>query len=237
MRALLRAVACTLAGAAIAAIAGPGVIGLASFSSATSSPTNSFTSLEVEPAVLDPASQSGGSIHLSWSASLTAATESVTYEVMRRSGGGSFARIASVSGLAYDDAPGDGAWEYLIRSVVSTFSRDSNARSATVDQTPPTAASGVTAAAGGANGTVSLSWTAGSDATSGVSGYTIQYVQANTCPAPDPTAYPSTTSVGSVTSTTIAGLVRNKQYCFYLVTSDGAGNQSGPSNVASAKAK
>ena len=237
MRALLRAVACTLAGAAIAATAGPGVIGLASFSSATSSPTNTFASLEVQPVVLDPASQAGGSIHLTWSASPTAATENVTYDVMRRSGGGAFAFIATASGLVYNDAPGDGAWEYMIRSVVSTFSRDSNTRSATVDQTGPTAPSGLSAAPGGANGTVSLSWTAGTDATTGVSGYTIRFVQASSCPAASPAAYPSTTAVGAVTETTVAGLVRNKQYCFYLVTSDGAGNESGPSNVASAKAK
>jgi hypothetical protein len=232
----MRAVACTLAGAAIAGFAGPGVIGLAAFSSATSSPANTFTSLEVEPALLDPASQSGGTIQLTWSASPTAASESVTYDVMRRSGGGSFARVASVGGLSYDDDPGDGTWEYVVRSVVSTFSTDSNARSATVDQTPPTAATGVTAAPGGANGTVALSWTAATDATSGVAGYTIRHVQASSCPA-DPTAYPSATSVGAVTSTTVSGLTRNKQYCFYLVTTDGAGNQSGPSDVASAKAK
>ncbi|HEX9436686.1 MAG TPA: hypothetical protein VGA16_05935 [Candidatus Limnocylindria bacterium] len=50
-------------------------------------------------------------------------------------------------------------------------------------------------------------------------------------------SYPSATSVGAVTSTTITGLTRSAKYCFYLITSDGAGNQSGASNVASARAK
>lgn len=120
---------------------------------------------------------------------------------------------------------------------MSTFSTDSNAQSAMVDGTPPTAATSVTAASGGTNGAVDLSWTAATDATSGVAGYTIRYVQAATCPAASESAYPGTTSVGAVTATTVSGLTRNKQYCFYLTTGDGAGNQSGPSDVASAKAK
>lgn len=207
------------------------------FSSATSSPANRFANLEVAPATLDPASVTGGTVRLTWTASATAATETVTYGVMRRNGGGAYGQIASVSGLTYDDAPGDGAWEYVIRASVSAFSADSSAQGATIDGTPPAAASGVTAAAGTSNGTVTLTWTAGTDATSGVAGYTIRYVQANACPSASASAYPSSASVGAVTSTTVSGLTRNRTYCFYLITSDGAGNQSGPSNVASAKAK
>jgi hypothetical protein len=211
---------------------------LATFGSSTSSPGNAFTNLVVAPATLNSASSIGGGIvRLSWSASPTASTETVTYGILRRPSGGAFAQVATVSGLTYDDAPGDGFHDYEVRAIVSGFSADGNALSAMVDTTAPTAASGVTAATGTANGTVDLAWSAAADATSGVAGYTIRYVQANTCPAASPAAYPGTTSVGTVASATVTGLVRNKQYCFYLVTIDNAGNQSGPSNVASAKAK
>lgn len=66
---------------------------VSAFSSATSSPANRFANLEVALATLDPASQAEGTIRLTWSASATAATEPVTYGVMRRSGGGAYARI------------------------------------------------------------------------------------------------------------------------------------------------
>ena len=239
MRALLRAVACTLAAAAIAGAAGPGAVGLAAFSSTTSSPGNSFLSLEIQPATVTSLAPTGpATVRLDWSASPTAGTETVAYRVLRRPTGGAYTQIATVPPpLTYTDAPGDGSWDYTVRTAVATFTRDSGVWSITVDTTPPTPATAVGAATGAANGTVSLAWTAATDATSGVAGYAIRYVQANVCPAASPAAYPSTTSMGVVTSATVGGLVRNKQYCFYLVASDAFGNQSVASNVASAKAK
>ncbi len=304
---------------------------LASFASLTTSPSNTFTLLEVQPATLTAAaSLAGGVVRLSWSASPTAATETVTYAVMRRpSGSGAFAQAAAVaSGLTYDDTPpSDGSYDYELRTTVATFTRDSNIVSAVsdrtppsvsvtcdgaacvtgwyrssvtvvvtatdagtgvqtvrttldgvtsnsgsatvttivsgdgshafsalaidnadnvsatqtysiaIDGTPPSPATGLIAAAGGVNGSVSLSWTAATDATSGVSGYTIRYAQATTCPAATVANYPSAMTVGPATSTTVSGLNPAKAYCFYLITSDNAGNQSSPSNVASAKAK
>ncbi len=106
-----------------------------------------------------------------------------------------------------------------------------------IDAMAPTAASGLAASTGSSSGTIDLSWTAGTDTTSGVAGYTVRYVSSKTCPTASTAKYPNTTSVGAVTSTTVTQLSSAKLYCFYLVTLDSAGNQSGASNVASATAK
>ncbi len=98
-------------------------------------------------------------------------------------------------------------------------------------------ATGVAAATGTTKGTISVTWTAGTDAGSGVKGYTIHYVQATTCPAPAPASYPLTTSLVSGAGATLSGLATGKKYCLYAVTSDNAGNPSAPSAVASAKAR
>lgn len=210
---------------------------LAAFAGLTSSPSNSFAFLEVQAASQQAPSASGGAVQLSWSASPTAATESVAYLVMRSpAGAGAFVQVGSTSGLSHTDTPPDGNYDYRIRTAVSTFYRDSGARTVLSDATAPTAATGLSAATGASKGTVDLSWTAGTDATAGVSGYTIRYVRARSCPAAGEAAYPNTRSVGAETSATVSGLSRGK-YCFYLVTSDAVGNQSGPSSVADARAK
>lgn len=102
-----------------------------------------------------------------------------------------------------------------------------------IDGTAPTAASGITTAKGASAGQIALTWVAGTDATSGVAGYTIHRsgVVAS-CPATTAANYPNTSAVGAVTSATISGLVSNSKYCFYLTTTDAAGNVS----VASAAA-
>lgn len=212
---------------------------LAAFNAASSSPGNTFTVLVVQPAMLSPStSLAAGVVRLVWSASPTAATESVTYGILRRpSGSGPYVQIATTSALTYDDTPAaDGLYDHAIRTIVTTLSSDSNAQTARSDRTPPTLPV-VAALTGTATGTVDLTWIASSDAGSGLQGYTIRYVQAAACPAASPPAYPSTLSVGTVTSTTVGGLGSNKKYCFYFVATDNVGNASGPSNVASAKAK
>jgi hypothetical protein len=304
---------------------------LAAFNTSTSSPGNAFAVLEVQPAVQGtPSSLSAGVVQLTWTASPTAASESVTYGILRRpSGVGAYVQVGTTAGLTFNDTPpADGLYDYAIRAAVTTLTTDSNALTARsdatapsvtvtcdaaackgagwytgsvsalatatdlgsgvstteitldgsttaisgssvslpvtgdgvhalsaratdvagnvatptivsirIDGTAPSAASGLAAATGASAGQVALTWTAGSDATSGVAGYTIRYVQSATCPAASPSAYPSTTSVGAVTAATVGELVSGKKYCFYLVTLDAAGNQSGPSNVANAKAK
>jgi len=101
-----------------------------------------------------------------------------------------------------------------------------------IDLTAPTAATGLGTAKGGSSGQITVSWTAGTDALSGVAGYTIRYVQLNACPAPSVAAYPSSVGVGAVTSTTIGGLVSGSKYCLYLITNDNAGNPSANSAAA-----
>jgi hypothetical protein len=110
-----------------------------------------------------------------------------------------------------------------------------------IDLTAPTAATAVTAATGaaGAPVTVDLTWTAGTDALSGLSGYEVRWTNAvAACPAQNTTNFPNTATVGAVTAYSISGLVAGSKYCAYLVTIDNAGNRSADSNVTLAtKAK
>jgi hypothetical protein len=103
-----------------------------------------------------------------------------------------------------------------------------------IDATAPTAVTGL-ASTSGANGnprTVELSWTAATDATSGVQGYQVRWTdQITSCPAANPTNFPNSATVGTVTAYTITGLANNKDYCAYVVTIDNAGNTSANSAV------
>ena len=100
-----------------------------------------------------------------------------------------------------------------------------------IDLTAPTAASGFSGSKGLVGGDINLSWTAGTDALSGVAGYTIRYVAAGVCPAASVGNYPGSAAVGAVTSTTLTGLATNANYCFYWITTDAAGNASANSAV------
>lgn len=102
-----------------------------------------------------------------------------------------------------------------------------------IDGTAPTAATGLAAVsgAGGGAATVDLTWTAGTDALSGVAGYTVHWVAANSCPAASPANYPTSAGIGAVTSYSITGLTGGTKYCAYLTTTDNAGNVSAPSAV------
>ena len=213
---------------------------LAAFAAQTTSTGNAWTNLVVAPATQNPpTSLAGGVIHLSWSASSTASTETVSYAIRRSpAGAGTYTQVTTTTALSYDDTPpADGSYDYVIRTSVNTFFSDSAIRTALSDRIAPTAATSLVAKAGTATGSVNLTWTAGTDAGSGVAGYTVRFVQIATCPSATPANYPNTVSVGAVTATTVTGLVSAKNYCFYLTTVDGVGNQSGPSNVANVKAK
>ena len=102
-----------------------------------------------------------------------------------------------------------------------------------IDLTAPTAATGPSSLIGTVSGTVDLTWTAGTDALSGVGGYTIHRsgVVAS-CPVANTTNYPNATAVGAVTSATVSGMTSGSKYCFYLTTTDNAGNVSAASATA-----
>lgn len=213
---------------------------LAGFGARTTSPNDLFTDLVVQPATLAaPSTFGGGAVRLTWTASPTASTETVNYAVMRSPAGlASWTQVASLIGLTYDDVPpADGSWDYEVQSIVTLFTADSGVVTGLSDRTPPTVPTGLTAATGTSRGSVALTWTASSDAGSGMQGYSVQYVRSTSCPAASSAGYPTATSLITTTSTTITGLSTAKTYCFYVVATDNAGNTSAPSNVASAKAK
>ena len=98
-----------------------------------------------------------------------------------------------------------------------------------IDLTAPTAATALASAVGaaGAPVTVELSWTAGTDALSGLQGYEVRWTNAiTTCPAQSVANFPNSATIGAVTAYSITGLVSSSNYCAYLVTLDNAGNRS-----------
>ncbi|MGH2450220.1 MAG: hypothetical protein ACRDGE_02905 [Candidatus Limnocylindria bacterium] len=107
-----------------------------------------------------------------------------------------------------------------------------------IDATPPSTPtlSAARGPAGGPQFTVEFSWTAATDATSGVSGYTLYWVQANACPAASPADYPNAVPLGLVTDYSLVGS-NNTWYCGYIVSHDVAGNTSTESNVATERAR
>jgi hypothetical protein len=120
--------------------------------------------------------------------------------------------------------------------TVSYFGTDAagNASSSTnqtvrIDNTPPTAATAIAGAGGQQNGEIQLNWTMGSDAQSGVASQTLRRSAAGTgaCPGTSAANYPTTYNPGAAAATyLVTGLVSGSSYCFYIVTSDAAGNSS-----------
>jgi hypothetical protein len=110
-----------------------------------------------------------------------------------------------------------------------------------IDLTAPTAVTGLTQTRGlaGAPVTVDLSWTAGTDALSGVQGYVVHWTNpwAGACPAASPVNMPNSVTIGAVTAYSISGLVSGSKYCSYMNTLDNAGNQSANSAVVSSNAR
>ena len=100
-----------------------------------------------------------------------------------------------------------------------------------IDATAPTNATGLVPLTGLNPGEVILAWAAGSDATSGLAGYTIHGsgISPASCPAATPANYPTTWAVGAANSTTVGGMTSNKKYCFYITANDNAGNASAAS--------
>ena len=103
-----------------------------------------------------------------------------------------------------------------------------------IDLTVPTRPTGPNATRGAFGGpvTVDLTWTAGTDALSGVAGYTVRWTNnVGSCPTRNPGNYPNVAAIGAVTAYSITGLVTGNTYCTYLTTTDNAGNVS-PNSAA-----
>lgn len=152
-------------------------------------------------------------------------------------GGGA---VTTAGSSASFSVSGDSAGHSVVYSGQDAAANATANATATIqiDGTAPAVGS-LSAASGAAGGaaTADFSWTAATDALSGVAGYRLHWVQANTCPATaDTTSYPNLVSLGNVTSYSLAG-TKNKLYCAYLEAQDAAGNVSAPSNTASALAK
>ncbi|MEA2662382.1 MAG: hypothetical protein QOH08_1954 [Chloroflexota bacterium] len=103
-----------------------------------------------------------------------------------------------------------------------------------IDLTNPNPPTGVTGASGswGGGASFNVSWSAGSDALSGVAGYTVHWTNAvSSCPTRNTTNYPNAASVGAVTAYAVTTAVSSgNDYCAYVTTTDNAGNQSAASN-------
>lgn len=133
---------------------------------------------------------------------------------------------------------GESATHSVVYSGADSLGNASGNTSQTVkiDLTAPTNATSLTALTpgpGGTSGTVNLSWTAGSDALSGLAGYTVHRSGiVASCPAATPANYPTTLSVGAVTSTAVGGMTSGSKYCFYITATDNAGNVSAASAAA-----
>ena len=105
-----------------------------------------------------------------------------------------------------------------------------------IDNAAPTAASNITGVGGQQNGEIQLSWTKGTDTLSGVASQTIRRsaAGATACPAVSVVNYPTAYTPGAAVATyLVTGLAQGSKYCFYVVTTDSAGNST--NSVASAR--
>ncbi|HEV2012130.1 MAG TPA: hypothetical protein VGS17_14025 [Candidatus Limnocylindria bacterium] len=129
---------------------------------------------------------------------------------------------------------GESATHSVVYSGADAVGNASGNTSQTVkiDLTTPTTAGAFTVNLGQQNGEADLTWTAGTDALSGVAGYLIRRATATTCPAATAANYPTNLTVGAVTAYTWTGLTSGTSYCFYIQTKDNAGNLSAASALA-----
>ncbi len=154
-------------------------------------------------------------------------------------GMGSATTNVDAAGAATSAAPrtvtvsGESATHSVVYSGADAVGNASgtSAQTVKIDLTAPTAATGFAGVKGASAGQINLSWSAGTDALSGVSGYTIRWVQTSACPAASAANYPNSSAVGAVTAATLTLPASNAQYCFYFITTDGAGNTSANSAV------
>jgi chitodextrinase len=184
------------------------------------------------PSGLTATGVSGTQINLGWTASVD--NVGVTgYLIERCQGPGcnNFAQVATTAATTYSDTGLTNATTYSYRvratDAAGNLSGYSNVASATTfDTQPPTAPSGLTAAA--ASGSqINLSW-AGSNDNVGVTGYLIEHCQGVGCSNFAQVATTATTAYNDT------GLTNATTYSYRVRATDAAGNLSGYSNVASA---
>jgi len=188
------------------------------------------------PSSLVATAVSGSRIDLTW----TGSTDDVGvtgYLVERCSGPGcnSFTQIAPPTGTTYSDTglTAGTSYSYRVRATDATgnlsgYSNVSTAITPAPDTQPPTAPSALNATAG-SNSSISLSWTASVDNVA-VTGYLVERCQGTGCSNFVQIAAPP----GTGTSFTDLGLATSTPYSYQVRATDGSGNLSGYSNVASA---
>jgi len=157
--------------------------------------------------------------------------------VSHRIDGGSWTNTAGASATFSVSGDSTGHTVDHYGTDVATNASATGTQTIKIDGTPPTTPT-LSAARGGVGPpvTVEFSWTAATDATSGVAGYTFRWVQANPCPAASPANYPNQVALGLVTSYSLDG-TNNTWYCGYVVALDVAGNVGANSNTASERAR
>ncbi len=127
---------------------------------------------------------------------------------------------------------------YFGTDVAGNASASAN-QTVKIDLTAPTTPGAFAAANGAccsAPYTVSFSWTAGTDALSGVASQTLHWVAAGTCPTTaTPANFPNAVPLGAAaTSTTVTGSAFLQRICGYIESADNAGNTSAPSAIKNA---
>ena len=160
---------------------------------------------------------------LTWAAATDAGGSNISrYDVYRAPTGGSAVLIGSSNGTTYSDTavPTDGSYDYDVVAVdgAGNQSVPSAATTVSVDLTPPTAPTGLTAAATLTASKPSLSWTLSTDGTgSGIVRYDV---------------YRGAVLAGSSTGTTFTDttLATNGSYAYTVKAVDAAGNQSAASS-------
>jgi len=211
---------------------------LSAYSSIASvtTPAAPDTTPPTAPSVLSATVGSSTQVDLSW----TASTDNVGvtgYQVDRCQGAGcaTFAQIATPTGTSFSDTglTPSTTYRYRVRATDAAGNVSANssivtaATQAVPDTTPPTAPSGLTATAVGAN-QINLAWTAATDNVA-VTGYRVERCQGAGCVNFAEVA----TATGTSFSDT-AGLVATTSYSYRVRATDAAGNLSVYSNVASA---
>lgn len=75
------------------------------------------------PASLTATATGGGTVELEWAPSASASSREVEYAVLRReTGAGPFVEVARTSATGSTDAPPPASYDYVVRTVISTFS-------------------------------------------------------------------------------------------------------------------
>lgn len=205
-------------------IAGDGAGNLSGFSNTATASTPPDSTAPSSPTNLTGVGSNSTTINLSWTAS-TDDVGVVGYNVFRDGGA---TPIATVSATSYSDTGlGIGSTHsYTVKAFDGSNNTSTASNTVTVstqgnDTTPPTDPTGLTAT-GSSTTTIDLNWTASTD-NFAVTGYKVFRDG-------------GLTEIATVTTTSFSdtGLAVNSTHSYQVSAFDGAGNQSGKSNTASA---